>query len=65
MSDGIPKKCNVLITQGNMLVNNTGRDGAAIKWTKDRPLIDLKTTNFVNNTATAYGNDIASFPKAV
>ena len=64
-SDGIPKKCNALITQGNMLVNNTGRDGGAIKWTKDRPVIDLNTTKFVNNTATEYGNDIASFPKAV
>jgi len=64
-SDGIPKKCNVLITQGNTLINNTGRDGGAIKWTKDRPVIDLNTTKFVNNTATVYGNDIASFPKAV
>jgi hypothetical protein len=64
-SDRIPKKCNVLITQGNTLINNTGRDGGAIKWTKDRPVIDLNTTKFVNNTATVYGNDIASFPKAV
>ncbi len=64
-SDGIPKKCNVLITQSNMLFNNTGRDGGAIKWTKDRPVIDLNTTKFVNNTATVYGDDIASFPKAV
>lgn len=64
-SDGILKKCNVLITQGNTLINNTGRDGGAIKWTKDRPFIDLNTTKFVNNTATVYGNDIASFPKAI
>jgi hypothetical protein len=65
-SDGLlPKKCNVLMTQGNMFVNNTGRDGGAIKWTKDRPVIDLNTTKFVNNTAAVYGDDIASFPKAI
>ena len=64
-SDGLPKKCNVLITQLNMFFNNTGRDGGAIKWTKDRPVIDLDTTKFVNNTATVYGNDIASYPKIV
>jgi hypothetical protein len=61
----IPKKCNIFITQGNMFINNTGRDGAAIKWTKDRPVIDLNSTKFVNNTATVYGNDISSFPKAI
>ena len=64
-SDGLPKKCNVLITQINTFINNTGRDGGAIKWTKDRPVIDLDTTKFVNNTATVYGNDIASYPKIV
>jgi hypothetical protein len=48
-----------------MFINNTGRDGGAIKWIRDRPVIDLKTTKFFNNTATAYGNDIASFPKAI
>jgi hypothetical protein len=53
------------MTQGNMFINNTGRDGGAIKWTKDRPVIDLNTTKFVNNTATVYGNDIASYPKIV
>jgi hypothetical protein len=64
-SDGLLKKCNVLMTKGNMFYNNTGRDGGAIKWTKDRPVIDMNTTNFENNTATVYGNDIASFPKAI
>jgi hypothetical protein len=64
-SDGLPKRCNVLITDANMFVNNTGRDGGAIKWTKDRPVIDFNNTKFSGNTATIYGNDIASFPKAV
>lgn len=64
-SDGISKKCNVFVAQGNVFQNNTGRDGGAIKWTKDRPVIDLNINKFVNNTATVYGNDVASFPKAV
>lgn len=46
-------------------MNNTARDGGAIKWTKDRPLIDRNVTKFINNTATVYGNDIASYPKTV
>jgi hypothetical protein len=48
-----------------MFVDNSGRDGGAIKWTKDRPVIDPNATKFANNTATVYGNDIASFPKGV
>ncbi len=48
-SDGLPKKCNVLVSYGNVFMNNTARDAGAIKWTKDRPVIDLNTTKFVKN----------------
>ena len=53
------------MSSGNVFMNNTARDAGAIKWTKDRPVIDLNTTKFVKNKATVYGDDIGSFPKAV
>lgn len=64
-SDGDPNKCTVQIIGTNVFMNNTARDGGAIKWTKDRPQIDMNKTKFINNTATVYGNDIASYPKTV
>ena len=64
-TDGEPNKCTVQIIGTNVFMNNTARDGGAIKWTKDRPLIDKNVTKFINNTATVYGNDIASYPKSV
>ncbi len=64
-TDGEPNKCTVQIIGTNVFMNNTARDGGAIKWTKDRPQIDKNTTKFINNTATVYGNDIASYPKTV
>ena len=60
-----PNKCTVQIIGTNIFMNNTAKDGGAIKWTKDRPLIDKNATKFINNTATVYGNDIASYPKIV
>ncbi len=41
------------------------RDSGAIKWTKDRPFIELNTTKFFDNKATVYGDNIGSFPKEV
>jgi predicted outer membrane repeat protein len=64
-TDSEPNKCTVQIIGTNVFMNNTARDGGAIKWTKDRPLIDKNVTKFINNTATVYGNDIASYPKSV
>ncbi len=64
-TDGEPNKCTVQIIGNNVYMNNTARDGGAIKWTKDRPLIDKNLTKFINNSATVYGNDIASYPKTV
>ena len=64
-TDDEPNKCTVQIIGTNIFMNNTAKDGGAIKWTKDRPLIDKNSTKFINNTATVYGNDIASYPKTV
>jgi hypothetical protein len=62
--DGEAMKCNVQMVGTNIYMNNTAKDGGAIKWTKERPLIS-NTTKFINNTATVYGNNIASYPKTI
>ena len=41
-------------------MENTARDGGAIKWTKLSPIIDNNSNIFINNKA-YYGSDLASY----
>jgi len=63
---GLQKDCGVAMLGNTFVDNRSRRSGGAVQWTDLEPVYIIDETNvFTNNTATIYGNDIASFPQMI